>query len=111
MSKKLLNLTLVVVTKELDLLWEHSPLPTHTNLFNQQDLRQQLIEYVLNRIPNIYSVVEELSTNQIDYQLLSYSPSAQQQIKTLIHQGFKQVFAQENTAINRLSLSSCVTKQ
>ncbi len=113
MAKRIINLTLVLVTKEINLLLKQSSLSIKKLFLNHKNFRQQLIEYVLSRIPNIYVAVavEEIPINQDDCQLMSYSQSERQQIKNLINQGFKSLMTRENNSMSRLSLISCPAKK
>ncbi len=96
MAKKIINLTLVLVAKELNLLLKQSSISIQKLFLNRNDLQQHLIEYVLSRIPNIYVALEETSINQDNCQLMSYSLSERQQIKNLINQEFNFLITREN---------------
>ena len=85
MSNKVINLTLPVVEQELDALLEIYPHKLHQVEFTNSDLRQELLAYVLNRIPNYY--VTQNDSNCEKSSLMLATLELQQQIKTLIFQG------------------------
>ena len=85
MSNKVINLTLPVVEQELNALLEIYPHKLHQVELTNSDLRQELLAYVLNRIPNYYVTQNNLSSQKSSPMLATLEQ--QQQIKTLIFQG------------------------
>jgi hypothetical protein len=58
MTKTLVNRTLPIVWEEANLLGEHFPNHDYQAVVGNPQLRQELIAYVLSRIPNTYSLQE-----------------------------------------------------
>lgn len=89
MSKKVINLTLPIVEKEIDLLLEMYPHRLHQLRSANSDLRQELLAYILNRIPSVYKATSDgtaiSSTCQNVRSLLSLE--RQRQIEALVFQG------------------------
>lgn len=56
MSKQLINLTLLVVIEEIDNILAIYPNHPYQQAFSNSELRQDLITYVLSRVPNQYAV-------------------------------------------------------
>ena len=65
MSHKLTNLTLPIVTQEIEDVLEEYPEHPYQSAFLMPELRQQLIAYVLSQMPNRYEVkgIEKSSNN------------------------------------------------
>ncbi len=87
MSKKVVNLTLPIVEQELDSLVEIYPHKVHRSQLTNPDLRQELLVYVLNRIPNVYGTKGDYDLEDQNAQPLSCTLEQQMQIRALIFQG------------------------
>jgi len=59
MGKQLLNLTLLVVIEEIENILATYPTYPYQQTFSAAGLHQDLVAYVLSRVPNRYKVVEE----------------------------------------------------
>ncbi|WP_017655138.1 late competence development ComFB family protein [Fortiea contorta] len=99
MSKSLVNLTNQLVTQEIERVLETYPHHPYQEIFANPDFRQNLIVYVLNRIPNYYVSVsqEEQALISGDYlhQYLGYLS----QIEAIIRQGIEDILREESEAI------------
>jgi hypothetical protein len=94
MARTIINLTLPLITEEIENVLDTCPYYPYHQAFAIPDLRQRLIVYVLNQIRSLYTVKIEDAEQQ---RLQSASSSEQQlHIKALIHQGIHQIL-QENT--------------
>lgn len=85
MTKTLVNQTLAVVWEEAALLLEHFPYRGYERVIGNAELRQELIAYVLSRIPSTYGVQ---GTN---IPLRGYTTAYRLQIETLLQQGIQAV--------------------
>ncbi|WP_052055305.1 late competence development ComFB family protein [Myxosarcina sp. GI1] len=86
MSKKVINLTLPIVEREIDLLLEMYPHKLHQLQLNNSDLRQELIAYILNRIPSVYGTINDGALDNCDRDLEAFL-EYQIQIEALVFQG------------------------
>ena len=59
MEKKLLNLTLAIVIYKIDNILKIYPRYPYQEAFSATGLRQDLVAYVLNRVPNKFTVLEK----------------------------------------------------
>ncbi|HLO51414.1 MAG TPA: late competence development ComFB family protein [Kamptonema sp.] len=59
MGKELFNITLTVVTDEIENILSSYPTYPYQQAFSATGLRQDLLAYVLNRVPNKYAVIEQ----------------------------------------------------
>lgn len=91
MSKKVVNLTRSMVERELDSLLDMYPHKLHQLRSPNSDLRQELLAYVLNRVPSVYKTQSDRpSDDNSNYDLeqnLEASLELQMQIETLVFQG------------------------
>lgn len=91
MSKQLLNLTLAVVIEEMEHILETYPKYPYQQAFSASELRQDLIAYVLNRVPNQYAVVEENQFSSSPTLLPRHSSERLLNIEHWIHLGIRDV--------------------
>jgi ribulose bisphosphate carboxylase small subunit len=99
MFKTVVNLTQQAVITEIENVLDTYPCHPYQRAFAIPDLRQELIAYVLNRIPCVYSVVDsEQKAISFNYQL----PSSQQQLQleNLIHQGICSILQERSDWVN-----------
>ncbi len=90
MQKNLVNITLVVVTEEVEIILESYPKYPYQEAFSPSGLRQDLIAYVLSRVPNKYTAIDSESMLS---QRVHFSCSSEQllEIEDLIHTGIRDV--------------------
>jgi hypothetical protein len=91
MTKTIVNLTLPVVVDQIETALENYPYHPYQQAFAIPDLRQRLIAYVLSRVSNSYTVLEEKenSTHSINC-----SADRILQIKNLVTQGIQDILQQ-----------------
>lgn len=86
MVKTLVNLTHQAVIAKIETVLDSYPYHPHRQAFANPDLRQELIAYVLTRIPCTYGALNEQSDS-----LLTYNPNCYLdrhiQLESLVHQG------------------------
>lgn len=100
MNMKIVNLTLAVVIEEIENILETYPkYPCH-QAFSPSNLRQELINYVLNRISTIYTVIEEVQEPLILTALIGCFSEQRRHIESLIHQGIGDII-DRNYDVNR----------
>lgn len=89
MTKTLVNQTQAIVWEEATLLLEHFPHRGYQTVIGDAELRQELIAYVLSRIPNVYAAQETdaYSRGRITAYRL--------QIEFLLQQGIQLVLAHQ----------------
>ncbi|MDQ2096964.1 MAG: hypothetical protein QQW96_04880 [Tychonema bourrellyi B0820] len=91
MDKTLVNLTLAVVTEEVENILDAYPRYPYQEAFSPSGLRQDLIAYVLSRIPNTYAAIapsDPLSNNSVQ---IRCSSEQLLHIENLIHTGISDV--------------------
>ena len=101
MSKKIINLTLPLVNEEIEDILETYPKSPYRQAFSPSNLRQDLIAYVLSRIPNMYAVIEETHGPSIDKAQVCWSEEERLYIDSLIHLGIQHVLHRSYDQVNR----------
>lgn len=100
MFKTIMNLTQQAVVAEIENVLDTYPDHPYQQAFAIPEVRQDLIAYVLSRIPCVYSVVtSEQKIREVNYQL----PSSQQKIhlEHLIHQGIFSILQEKSDWVSR----------
>jgi len=97
MASTIINLTLLKVNEELENLLENSLDPTYRIVLNDPDLRQKLIVYVLNRIPNRHMAIEIEKVSLLTSQFLVLSTQESLKMEKLIHQGIYYLIQKYNS--------------
>lgn len=89
MQKTLVNITLAVVTEEVEIIFESYPKYPYQQAFSPSGLRQDLIAYVLSRVPNKYMAID--SGESVWNQTAQVRCSSEQllHIENLIHTGIR----------------------
>ncbi len=92
MQKSLVNITLAVVTEEVEIILESYPKYPYQEAFSLSGLRQDLIAYVLSRVPNRYTAID-VSGEYVSAQAVQFRCSSEQllEIEDLIHTGIRDV--------------------
>lgn len=85
MSKKLVNLTFQAVSEEMENILGTYPESPYRQAFASCELRQELIAYVLSRIPNIHAVIDEGELPVVNQYLIGGSSLQQLHLESLIH--------------------------
>jgi hypothetical protein len=91
MAVEIVNLTLLKVKEELDLILENYPNQIYQKTLTDHDMRQQLIVYVLNRLPNRHLAIDIENISLIRSKLVNVSTQESLKIENLIHQGIYQL--------------------
>lgn len=109
MMKTVVNLTTQSVLGEIENVLDTYAYYPYQQVFAIPDLRQELIDYVLSRIPCFYSAIsdEQLSLKSCDTESvlnrkLLRSPLEQQQhLQRLIHEGVYSIFQKKSDWISQ----------
>lgn len=91
MQKNLVNITLAAVTEEVEIILVSYPKYPYQDAFSPSGLRQDLIAYVLSRVPNRYIAID--SGESVSGQTVQVRCSSEQllHIENLIHTGIRDV--------------------
>ncbi|WP_254173533.1 late competence development ComFB family protein [Planktothrix pseudagardhii] len=92
MENKLLNLTLPFVIEEIENILETYPKSLHQETFSANNLRQELVAYVLSRVPNKYIVVDKTENLEQTKLSIAYSSQRLLDIEYYIHLGIRDIF-------------------
>lgn len=87
MATKLVNLTLLKVIKEIKNVLDICPTQAHQELASDPNLQQQLIAYVLSRVPNRHVAIEEEYLSLISPHSICCSTLEQLEIENLVNEG------------------------
>lgn len=91
MNKKIINLTLPIVTREIEYVLATYPRYPYQQAFTSSGLLLDLIAYVLSRIPNTYTVIEETKSSSNNQVSDRCSTEQLLDIENLIHLGIRDV--------------------
>ena len=91
MSYELINLTLPVVSAEIEKVLEDYPEHPYQIAFSLPELRQRLLAHVLTHTPNRYTVAGEKLTLKDSKFLHTYSMQERIRMENLIHGGILHV--------------------
>lgn len=91
MNKQIINLTLPVVIEEIEQILATYPRHPYQQAFSAAGLRQDLVAYVLSRVPNQYAVVEETQSSSNPTVLPHCSTKRLLDIEHWIHLGIRDV--------------------
>ena len=96
MPKKVVNLSLAAVVREIENILATYPNHAYQQAFCAPDFRRRLIAHVLRQARRLYTVMID-DTQSISLNSLQLSPENQQYIEALVRQGVSEVL-QENIA-------------
>ncbi|XZN97542.1 MAG: hypothetical protein ACM65K_04360 [Microcoleus sp.] len=102
MNKTLVNLTLAVVTEEVENILDSYPRYPYQEAFAPSGLRQDLIAYVLSRIPNTYTALSPLDAMSNKTVQVRCSSEQLINIENLIHTGISDVLHSYHKTDHRL---------
>jgi hypothetical protein len=93
MSKTIFNVAQYPIFQEIERILESYPHHPYQQAFAHPDLQQQLVAWVLNRVPNVFIVTEGTEEASVH---LTYAPHSNQQscLEHVIREGIQEVLAQ-----------------
>ncbi|GAB4278389.1 MAG: hypothetical protein Fur0025_04930 [Oscillatoriaceae cyanobacterium] len=89
MSAKIINLTFPVVTASIENILSNYPEEPYKKAFGKGNLRQELIAYVLSRVPNKYTIQEEGKNMAPVHSPISWE--VQVPIELMVYQGIQEL--------------------
>jgi hypothetical protein len=98
--KTAVKLTQQSVIGEIESVLDTYPYQPYQQAFAIPDLRQELINYVLNRIPCLFSAIAPEKDSLINYKLPRSPLEQQLHLQTLIHQGISSIFQEKSEWIS-----------
>jgi hypothetical protein len=93
---KIVNLTLPLIIEEIENILEMSPHSNSCKALATSKLRQELIDYVLSRIPSIYSVLEDRHSAVCNTESFSCYSNQRRHIQSMIHMGICDILHPKN---------------
>ena len=99
MNNKTVNLTLLNATKLLNEFIAKHPGKFYRKTLSNAEFRQNLIDYILIRIPNRYRSSEESIKSSFSTETIKIIDKEKLQIEKLIYQGFYYLIRNENKSI------------
>lgn len=99
MSKTILNVAQYPILQEIERILESYPHHPYQQAFAHPDLQQQLVAWVLNRVPNVFIVTEETEEAIVHP---TYAPHCSDQkscLEFVIREGIQEVLAQNQKEI------------
>lgn len=95
MTRTVINLTMPLLVEAIESVLETYPHHPYQQAFAIEDVRQDLIAYVLNRVPNFY-VVDEDPQQPIRSTHLYNSPEERWHLEAVIHQGIEYILCKNS---------------
>ncbi|ARV59358.1 hypothetical protein BZZ01_12610 [Nostocales cyanobacterium HT-58-2] len=99
--KTVVNLTEKSVIRDIEKVLDNYSYYPYRQAFAIPDLRQELIAYVLSRIPCLYSAVEHEKAYSHSYELPRQPLEQQLHLENLIHQGILFIMQEKSDWIRR----------
>jgi hypothetical protein len=96
MSKKIINLTSTVVAEEIENVLDTYPYHPYQQAFAIPDIRQKLAVYVLSRVRNLYTVVEEAQEIPRSSSSLCNSLEQRLYIEPLVRHGIQHILQEDS---------------
>jgi hypothetical protein len=101
MSKTIINLTQHSILQEIERVLENYPDHPCQQAFAHPGLRQELLIWVLNRIPNVFTLLEESEDAVVHPTYARYCSDRQSCTEFVIHQGIQEILIQNQSMIER----------
>lgn len=99
MNNKIVNLTLLNATKLLNEFIAKHPGKFYRKALSNTEFRQNLIDYILIRIPNRYRSSEESIKSSFYSEMIKIVDKEKLQIEKLIYQGFYYLIRNKDKSI------------
>ncbi|AFZ23415.1 hypothetical protein Cylst_1105 [Cylindrospermum stagnale PCC 7417] len=98
--KTLVNVPHQSVIGEIETVLDTYPYHPYQQAFANPDLRQELITFVLNRLPSFYSSISEEQIPLLNYKLPRNSFEQELHLQSLIHQGICSIIQEKTDSMN-----------
>ncbi|AOW98041.1 hypothetical protein BJP34_00030 [Moorena producens PAL-8-15-08-1] len=92
MGKTLVHVTTPIVIQEIENVLATYPESPYQELFYQSNIRQDLITYVLSRIPNNYEAIDNSEPSSKSQELQQLSSEQKLYLENWIHTGIYHIF-------------------
>lgn len=99
MNNKTINLTLLNATKLLNEFIVKHPGKFYRKALSNAEFRQNLIDYILIRVPNRYRAADESIKSSFSTETIKIIDKEKLQIEKLIYQGFYYLIRNENKSV------------
>jgi hypothetical protein len=107
MNNKTVNLTLLNATKLLNEFIVKHPGKFYRKALSNAEFRQNLIDYILIRVPNRYRAADESIKASFSSETLKIIDKEKLQIEKLIYQGFYYLIRNENKSVIEPKYTTC----
>ncbi|MGG6265980.1 hypothetical protein ACQ4M3_18115 [Leptolyngbya sp. AN03gr2] len=98
MSKTIINVTQHSVEQEIERILDRYPNHPYQHAFAHPDLHQELLVWVLNRVPSLFMAIEESETVHPDY--APHCSDQQSCLEYVIRHGIQEILNQNEQDIN-----------
>jgi hypothetical protein len=95
MAQTIVNLAQALVEYKVNEVLNSFPGSTHQAIFSGAALHEQLVAYVLKRIPAEYITTQETELCSIDTAINCFSKAQHHQVNQLIHEGIQHILSQD----------------
>ncbi|MBD2081564.1 hypothetical protein [Leptolyngbya sp. FACHB-17] len=99
MSKTIVNLTEHHILQEIERVVEDYPQHPYQQAFSHPDFRQQLLVWVLNRVPSVFTLVEDTQEVSVHPTYAPYCSDPQSCTEFVIRQGIEEILVQNQQEI------------
>jgi hypothetical protein len=99
MSTVIVNLTQHLAIHDIERVLETYPDHPYQQAFSHPDFRQQLIAWVLSRVPNVFTVAQETDEMTIHPDYAPYCTDVQTCLEYVIQQGIQDILIREQKTI------------
>ncbi|NEP50154.1 MAG: late competence development ComFB family protein [Moorea sp. SIO3C2] len=96
MAETLVHLTTPIVIQEIENVLAKYPEFPYQDVLSQSNIRQDLIAYVLNRIPNNYEAVDKIEASSKTQKLQQLSSEQKLYLENWIHTGIYNILHWDN---------------
>ncbi|MGG6270342.1 hypothetical protein ACQ4M3_36405 [Leptolyngbya sp. AN03gr2] len=101
MSKMIVNITQHSIAQEIERTLEQYPNHPFQQAFAHPDLRQELLVWILNRVPNVFMTIEESESAIVHPDYAPYCHDHQSCFEYVIRQGIQEVLSQNQQKIEQ----------
>lgn len=111
MSKTIINATHYPIVQEIERVLEQYPDHPYQQAFAHPDRHQQLVVWVLNRVPSVFVVAEETEDAIVHPDYAPYCSDQRSCMEYVIRQGIQEILAQDQAEIEQTIPTSETNEQ